>query len=141
MHPKPPTSARCSSKSASRAAADRAVAASIIEAPARIRIDPAQMVVDLIFFVSKMPCSWALDLDRVLALTYDKKLAWVPSTSQPGDLVTLFAGVPMPMIIRPVGGQGSANAFELVGEAYVEDLMSGNAWPEDASKLRMAFLV
>ena len=127
--------------SAVRAAADRAVAASIIEAPARIRIDPAQMVVDLIFFVSKMPCSWALDLDRVLALTYDKKLAWVPSTSQPGDLVTLFAGVPMPMIIRPVGGQGSANAFELVGEAYVEDLMSGNAWPEDASKLRMAFLV
>lgn len=127
--------------SAVRAAADRAVAASMVEAPARIRIDPAQMVVDLIFFAGKMPQSWDLDLDRVLAVTHDKKLAWVPSTSQPGDFVTLFAGVPVPMIIRPVGGHGSANAFELVGDAYVQGLMSGDAWPEDASKLRMTFLV
>ncbi|KAK8869423.1 heterokaryon incompatibility protein-domain-containing protein [Apiospora arundinis] len=127
--------------SALRAAADHAVDASMVEAPAHIRIDPAQMVVDLIFFVGKMPSSWELDLDRVLAITHDKKIAWVPSASQPGDLVMLFAGVPVPMITRPVGGHGAANAFELVGDAYVEGSMSGRTWPENASKLRTVCLM
>lgn len=127
--------------SALRAAADHAVDASMVETPAKIRIDPAQMVVDLIFFVGKMPSSWDLDLDRVLAITHDKKIAWVPSASHPGDLVMLFAGVPVPMITRMVGGQGASNRFELVGDAYVQGSMSGGTWPEDASKLRTVCLI
>jgi hypothetical protein len=45
----------------------------------------------------------------------------VPSHSQPGDIICVFFGVHVPLILRPL----SLDKYELVGEAYVYGMMDG----------------
>lgn len=119
-----------------RAAADRAVAST--PSQEGIEVDAPQMLTDLISFCYRAPHSHDLDLDRVMATTTDKRIAFVPSESRDGDMIFLFSGVPVPLVLRPTS---HSNTFELVGDAYVQGLMFGRNWPENTSEMRVAFLV
>ncbi|KAK3658340.1 hypothetical protein LTR56_001751 [Elasticomyces elasticus] len=49
-----------------------------------------------------------------------------PSVMQPGDTVALLRGVRTPTILRPL----SNGHYQVVGEAYVDGVMFGEAWEE-----------
>lgn len=109
-----------------------------------IQIDAEQMLTDLAFFYGKTANSWSLDLDRIIATTADNRIAFVPSRSRTGDIIFLFAGVPVPLVVRPSIDE---DGYELVGDAYVEGHMFGDKWPEnglqrkDGVQTRVAFFV
>ncbi|KAK4888061.1 hypothetical protein LTR27_012999 [Elasticomyces elasticus] len=49
-----------------------------------------------------------------------------PGAMQSGDIVTLLCSVRTPMILRPL----PTGQYQLVGEAYVDGIMFGEAWKE-----------
>ena len=59
---------------------------------------------------------------RVAALR-DGRVAMVPRETRLGDVLVVIRGVRVPMVLRPKRGR----RFELVGQAYVYGLMSGEA--------------
>ncbi|KAK7409526.1 hypothetical protein QQX98_008310 [Neonectria punicea] len=79
---------------------------------------------------------------RFLATAHGR-LGWAPLCTKPGDLVCIFDGAPVPFILRPRTEKMTAsqkqsrdNAFsmlgdetkyELVGEAYIDGMMYGEA--------------
>ncbi|KAJ5659082.1 Heterokaryon incompatibility [Penicillium longicatenatum] len=58
-------------------------------------------------------------------------LCLVPATAEVGDKVILARGGRVPLVVREDGGTGY---WRLVGEAYVQGIMDGEAWEEDKCK-------
>jgi hypothetical protein len=54
-----------------------------------------------------------------------------------GDEIALFAGIPMPMVIR----RADDNIYRLVAHAFVGGTMFGEAWPTDESSLQEFILI
>lgn len=67
-----------------------------------------------------------IDCTRVFASTSTGEFGWVPGKSQPGDTICLFQGCPYPFVIR----DREDGYYTLLGDAYVEGIMHGEAWPE-----------
>jgi hypothetical protein len=61
--------------------------------------------------------------------TSNGRLGMGPQRIEPGDIVCVFRGVPIPLILRlePSGAQGE-EIFKLVGEAYVQGVMDGETF-------------
>jgi hypothetical protein len=65
-------------------------------------------------------------LGRPFAITKDKSLfASIPTGTLVGDIVVIFNGAPAPCILRRVGNED--DCYYIVGEAYVDDIMHGEA--------------
>lgn len=71
---------------------------------------------------------------RRVCLTQEGKLGLVPWAAQAGDIISIVHGSNVPLILRkrslpPVG-------YRLIGQAYVEDMMNGQAvsWAVDDAK-------
>lgn len=52
-----------------------------------------------------------------------------------GELVVLWEGCPSPMIVRKLTGEQEGR-YHLHGPAYVDGIMTGEAWPTDECQLR-----
>ena len=70
-----------------------------------------------------------IDRTRVLASTTTGHVGWIPEAAEPGDFVTLFEGSPYPFILR----QRQDGYYSVIGDAYIEGIMYGEAWPEDGA--------
>ena len=70
-----------------------------------------------------------IDRTRVLALTTTGHVGWIPEAAVPGDFVTLFRGSPYPFILR----QRPDGYYSVIGDAYIQGIMHGEAWPEDGA--------
>lgn len=73
------------------------------------------------------PAGRHIDSSRVMATTSMGNLGWIPNTSQSGDLVCVLRGAPFPFIVRERGD----GFYTLVGDAYIQGIMHGEAWPEN----------
>ena len=67
-----------------------------------------------------------LDTTRILAGMSNLKAGWVPQHARVGDFVALIKGAPFPFILRRLDGQ----YYSIVGDAYIEEIMKGEACPE-----------
>lgn len=61
--------------------------------------------------------------NRSIIITEKGQLGLAPQASCPGDLVVVFLGCRSPMVLRPEGN----SAYIVVGDAYVDGLMTGEA--------------
>ncbi|KAK5124719.1 hypothetical protein LTR85_001432 [Meristemomyces frigidus] len=77
-----------------------------------------------------------LDTQRLLALSSDDTIAWVPDTAQIGDEICIFEGACFPFVIRDRVDE----SYRLIGDAYVHGVMHGEAWPECADDLQTIML-
>lgn len=59
------------------------------------------------------------------------RVALVPGGARAGDQVVLLKGGRVPFVLRRKEGEG---VYELVGEAYVHGIMSGEVWDEEACR-------
>ena len=57
-------------------------------------------------------------------------LALLPAATEVRDKVVLVKGGRVPLVLR---GDGSGQGYRLIGEAYVEGIMDGEAFDEEAS--------
>jgi hypothetical protein len=62
--------------------------------------------------------------------TEEGYMAMGSDLTQPGDQVTLIAGVRLPMIIRP----HSDGTYRIICLAYVYGVMNGEKWPDDTGR-------
>jgi hypothetical protein len=60
---------------------------------------------------------------RILCLTEQGYLAWVPDAARKGDLIYVFLGADVPFVVRPTGD----GLYKLVGECYIHGFMYGEA--------------
>jgi hypothetical protein len=54
--------------------------------------------------------------------TRDDRIGLIPRNARKGDVVAVFAGGPVPIILRPQDGH-----YTVIGDAYVHDIMYGQA--------------
>jgi Heterokaryon incompatibility protein (HET) len=73
--------------------------------------------------------------DRRFAWTRSGYWANVPAGAWPGDRVAVLAGGPVPYVLRP----RSPGYCEVVGDAYIDGIMYGEAW--DATRCHSILLV
>ena len=67
-------------------------------------------------------------IDNVmLARTDDGHVGWVPDAVKAGQSVCLLQGAPFPFV---VGDSGDGVHYRLMGDAYIPDIMHGEAWPD-----------
>ena len=93
-------------------------------------IEPAIMYKALNKFICMShSISGIIDRTRVLALTTTGHVGWIPEAAVPGDFVTLFGGSPYPFILR----QRPDGYYSVIGDAYIQGIMHGEAWPEDGA--------
>ena len=59
-------------------------------------------------------------------------MAWVPLCSQPGDVLCVMLGGPIPFVLREVQGQHCI----LVGLAYLDGMMHGEFMETDDATVR-----
>lgn len=52
---------------------------------------------------------------------------WVPENTQVGDTIALFEGAQFPFVIRP----RDDGTFAIIGWAWMDGVMFGEAWPKD----------
>ncbi|KAL8878535.1 MAG: hypothetical protein Q9198_003674 [Flavoplaca austrocitrina] len=62
--------------------------------------------------------------NRSIFITRKGQLGLAPQASRPGDFIVVFLGCRSPMVLRPKGN----NAYLVVGEAYIDGLMTGEAF-------------
>lgn len=96
-----------------------------------IYCDPNQIYEDLRPFLTGLHAALELDSTRVLASTSDGRIGWVPESSKAGDAICLLKGAPFPFVLRDRGG----GSYELQGDAYVQGIENGEAWPPDESNI------
>jgi hypothetical protein len=72
-----------------------------------------------------------ITLNRCVILTEDQKLGLTNWSAEKDDVVAVLHGSGVPIILRNIAN----NLYEVIGQAYIEDIMSGNAvtWEEDAA--------
>lgn len=100
------------------------------------QVEARQIYDDLKVFLRLDVCSYRIDLTRIMARTAEGHLGWVPKRTRPGDRICLFAGAPFPFIIRDAG----SGYYEIVGDAYIHGIMSGEAWPDDETETEIITL-
>ncbi|CZR70126.1 uncharacterized protein PAC_20027 [Phialocephala subalpina] len=83
----------------------------------------------------------ALAGKRIFFKTGDGHLGTGYEAVRNGDVVGLFAGFIYPMVLRTLEREGETKAYQVVGVAYIEGLMEGEAWPDDEEKLGPLVLV
>ena len=59
---------------------------------------------------------------RALCLFDDGRAGWVPKTAEVGDQIAIFLGATVPILLRP-----RDNGYIVLGEAYVHEMMDGQA--------------
>lgn len=72
-------------------------------------------------------CRDEIDRTRVLASMSKARLGWIPELARSGDAVALLGGAPYPFILR----RRQDGYYSVVGDAYIEGIMHGEAWPPD----------
>ena len=72
-------------------------------------------------------CTERFDKARLLATTSSGYLGWIPEDSKAGDVVVLFQYAPYPFVLR----KRPDGFYTLIGDAYIQGVMDGEAWPED----------
>lgn len=92
---------------------------STIERSALLRI--LAMVMRLHLYFNRV------DRTRVIASTSKGYLGWIPETARSGDMIALLARAPCPIILR----KRPDGYFSVVGDAYIEGIMHGEAWSQD----------
>ena len=70
-----------------------------------------------------------IDRTRILASTTTGLVGWISEAAEPGDFVTLFEGSPYPVILR----RRQDGYYSVIGDAYIQGIMHGEAWPEDGA--------
>ena len=60
---------------------------------------------------------------RTFCIFDDGRAGWVPATAEVGDRIAIFLGATVPMLLRPRG-----NGYIVLGEAYVHEMMDGQAF-------------
>jgi len=73
---------------------------------------------------------------RIFLTTAEGRLGTGPMSMQTGDVVALLAGFSAPMILRERG-----LSYEVVGVAYIDKVMQGQAWPETETEIQQLTLV
>ena len=53
----------------------------------------------------------------------DGRAGWVPKVAEVGDQIAIFLGATVPILLRPRG-----NGYVVLGEAYVHEMMDGQAF-------------
>lgn len=92
-----------------------------------VQVDIRRIAHDIFPFINRDWYHLEQDATRVLAVTTDGRLAWVPGLTQVGDDVCLFQGAPFPFVLRHVD-----NGYRrIVGDAYVHGISHGEAWPRN----------
>ena len=61
--------------------------------------------------------------DRSFCLFDDGRVGWVPDSAAIGDRIAIFLGGTVPILLRPSG-----NDYIVLGEAYVDEMMDGQAF-------------
>ncbi len=79
---------------------------------------------------------WEVQRGKAFFMTKGGWMGTAEGTIQEGDVVALVAGLEMPLILSPIGGD-----FRLVGHAYVHGLMDGEKWPQTLDQLNLICLV
>ena len=67
------------------------------------------------------------DSSRVLASTAADHVGWVPPDSKIGNIVCIFRGAMYPFVVR----EASDGYYTVVGDAWIDGIMGGEAWPDD----------
>jgi hypothetical protein len=62
---------------------------------------------------------------RKVAVTFGGKMALVPPLTQKGDAIFLVEGLQVPYVFRKTGEASDEEAWELVGECYLDGAMNG----------------
>lgn len=60
---------------------------------------------------------------RTFCIFDDGRAGWVPGTAEAGDRIAIFLGATVPILLRPRG-----NGYIVLGEAYVHEMMDGQAF-------------
>ena len=60
---------------------------------------------------------------RTFCLFDDGRAGWLPATAEVGDRVAIFLGATVPILLRP-----RDNGYIVLGEAYVHEMMDGQAF-------------
>lgn len=63
--------------------------------------------------------------------TSDGGTGWAHPAAQHCDEIFLLQGCSMPVILRPLEGKREKPGYEVIGDAFVEGIMHGEAWPGD----------
>ncbi|KAH8679645.1 heterokaryon incompatibility protein-domain-containing protein [Tricladium varicosporioides] len=72
-----------------------------------------------------------------LCFTKSGYLVAASCITQPGDQVVVLTGGELPFVLRPVGD----NQFQLISPCYLDEIMSGEGFPDDPSKLEYFTLI
>lgn len=83
----------------------------------------------------------AISGKRAFFKTKNTHLGTGPLAVETGDVVALLAGLSCPIILRISGEKEEPNTYKVVGIAYIEGLMQGEAWPENEEKISELILV
>ena len=60
---------------------------------------------------------------RAFCMFDDGRAGWVPLAAEVGDQIAIFLGATVPILLRPRG-----NGYIVLGEAYVDEMMDGQAF-------------
>lgn len=86
--------------------------------------------------VSKLQCLY----DRQLFNTASGRFGFVIRGAQPGDLVCVFNSATTPHVLRKVLNKSAGEVYKIIGDAYVSDLMYGEADVLDVPSHNIAFI-
>ena len=73
---------------------------------------------------------------RSFCMTKDGHMGWVPQSAIVGDLVSVLCGSTVPVLVRPKG-----DAFQVIGQCYIEGIMDGEAVEAANEPMRQIDLV
>ena len=73
---------------------------------------------------------------RTFCLFDDGRAGWVPATAEVGDRVAIFLGATVPILLRP-----RDNGYIVLGEAYVHEIMDGQAFEEPDVQIETITLI
>lgn len=79
---------------------------------------------------------WAFQRGKTFFTTKKGWIGTAEGTITEGDLIVLVAGLGMPLVLSPVGGN-----YRLVGHGYVHGLMDGEQWPETLDQLKLINII
>ena len=73
---------------------------------------------------------------RTFCIFDDGRAGWVPATAEVGDRIAIFLGATVPILLRPRG-----NGYIVLGEAYVHEMMDGQAFEGPDVKIETITLI
>ena len=94
-------------------------------------LDPREVFEDLAWRLMIRADDEVTNPTWILMITDDGHLGWVSERARPGDHIFLFRGGPLPFVLRA----RDDGTYKVIGDAYVQGIMNGEAWPEDEKEL------